>query len=332
MEFTLKTVRFLGRDCNVICQNENGPCPLIAIANVLLLQNRISISTDRSFIALSELVQIIANKVLEGILVSKHPEHGKLLESVFNILPKLANGLDLNVIFSSVNKFEFTEEMSLFDALGIPLLHGWLYDVNDSKLSSAIGDLSYNHLIFKVVDYKTLLDKMNQDPSSNSTNSLQDNKTGDTQTADTVNPTGSSSNSTSGQHATADLLDLAYNSQEEEPIPAGAAARSKAAAGVQGSRADQTSSTTDTEEQLLLEHGQIYEQFLSSTAPQLTQAGVLGLYNFMRDRQLAVLFRNNHFSTIFCLNGQLFILVTDLGYLHEPSVVWELLALDGVAG
>ena len=37
----------------------------------------------------------------------------------------------------------------------------------------------------------------------------------------------------------------------------------------------------------------------------------------MRERQLAVFFRNNHFSTLFRLEGALYSLVTDLGYLHE---------------
>jgi hypothetical protein len=37
----------------------------------------------------------------------------------------------------------------------------------------------------------------------------------------------------------------------------------------------------------------------------------------MRERQLAVFFRNNHFSTLFRFGGALYSLVTDLGYLHE---------------
>ena len=41
-------------------------------------------------------------------------------------------------------------------------------------------------------------------------------------------------------------------------------------------------------------------------------------------------FRNNHFNTLFCHKGQLYLLVTDLGFLWERGVVWE--ALCSVQG
>jgi hypothetical protein len=76
----------------------------------------------------------------------------------------------------------------------------------------------------------------------------------------------------------------------------------------------------------------------------------------MRERELAVFFRNNHFSTIFkvrlagcghiCwlgplflltrphsshaplvpspqINGSVYLLVTDIGFRDQPSIVWE---------
>lgn len=80
----------------------------------------------------------------------------------------------------------------------------------------------------------------------------------------------------------------------------------------------------------LLREGEIIESFLSLTASQLTYLGLLSLHQRIRERQLAVFFRNNHFSTMFRFEGQLYLLVTDLGYQHEPSVVWELLdEIDG---
>ena len=45
-----------------------------------------------------------------------------------------------------------------------------------------------------------------------------------------------------------------------------------------------------------------------------------------------VFFRNNHFSTAFSLNGVLYNLVTDQGYLGEPDVVWEVLAVGADLG
>jgi len=43
-------------------------------------------------------------------------------------------------------------------------------------------------------------------------------------------------------------------------------------------------------------------------------------------------FRNNHFSTLYKYNGEIYTLVTDLGYLDEVGIVWEKLAeIDGDA-
>lgn len=262
MEFGLKKISFFGRECPIICQNENGPCPLLAIANVLLLQNKISISTDVSFISLAELTQIVANAILEKIGSSTLPDHVKLVESVLNILPKLANGLDLNVIFSGVNNFEFTEEISVFDAMNIQLLHGWVYDASDTVTASVVGNQSYNHLIFRLVEYKSLSSK------------------GDT---------------TAGEETKIETAGIEEGAGQGKDV------------------------------KLLCYEGGVIEAFLNKTAQQFTYAGMLALYNTLHDRQFAVFFRNNHFSTLFFYNGQLFSLITDLGYREETAVVWEIL-------
>jgi hypothetical protein len=36
-------VQFFGRSVKVVMQNENGPCPLLAIANVLSLRNELNL-------------------------------------------------------------------------------------------------------------------------------------------------------------------------------------------------------------------------------------------------------------------------------------------------
>lgn len=76
--------------------------------------------------------------------------------------------------------------------------------------------------------------------------------------------------------------------------------------------------------------GEVIESFLSDTASQLTYYGLMCLYQTMKDRELGVFFRNNHFCTLFRFEQRLFLLCTDQGYLYEPFVVWELLdEIDG---
>jgi hypothetical protein len=71
-------------------------------------------------------------------------------------------------------------------------------------------------------------------------------------------------------------------------------------------------------------------RFLEETATQLTFHGLAELHQRIRDEDLCVFFRNNHFNTLYKHNGDLYILVTDQGYLHKPDLVWERLdALDG---
>ena len=44
--YKLKTIDFLGRRVPIVVQNANGPCPMLALANVLLLRNQIQLSPD----------------------------------------------------------------------------------------------------------------------------------------------------------------------------------------------------------------------------------------------------------------------------------------------
>ncbi len=53
-----KLITFLGRRVRVLSQNENGPCPLLALANVMLLRGTIFIHQDTVSIALEELVEV----------------------------------------------------------------------------------------------------------------------------------------------------------------------------------------------------------------------------------------------------------------------------------
>jgi hypothetical protein len=49
----------------------------------------------------------------------------------------------------------------------------------------------------------------------------------------------------------------------------------------------------------LLHDGAIVDRFLAESASQLTYFGLIMLHEGMKERELAVFFRNNHFSTLF---------------------------------
>ena len=88
---------------------------------------------------------------------------------------------------------------------------------------------------------------------------------------------------------------------------------------------DKNSSDSTLVSQSLVAHN-----FLEESASQLTYHGLCELVSMMKDNELAIFFRNNHFSTIYKHKDEIFLLVTDQGFLKENSVVWETLnSIDG---
>ncbi|KAG9352186.1 hypothetical protein JZ751_020599 [Albula glossodonta] len=82
-------------------------------------------------------------------------------------------------------------------------------------------------------------------------------------------------------------------------------------------------SCKQSENSELAGEGYVAEQFLNSTATQLTYHGLCELTSSVQEGELCVFFRNNHFSTMTKFKGQLYLLVTDQGFLTEEKVVWE---------
>lgn len=79
------------------------------------------------------------------------------------------------------------------------------------------------------------------------------------------------------------------------------------------------------DEQLMLEDVSNVKYFLSSSATQLTAHGLKTMADALGPGSIAILFRNDHFSTLYKHphSGQLFTLVTDMGYAGHDEVVWE---------
>lgn len=68
--YKLKRIDFFGRTVPVALQNENGPCPLLAIANVLLLRKQIELPEHAPDI--SQVNRIAMQQVLQALLKHGH--------------------------------------------------------------------------------------------------------------------------------------------------------------------------------------------------------------------------------------------------------------------
>ncbi|KAK3287192.1 hypothetical protein CYMTET_5286 [Cymbomonas tetramitiformis] len=150
--YKLKKIRYTGKDVCIVLQNLNGPCPLIGIANVLLLRGDVSIPQDHGQIKSARLLELVSNHILER---TKHSTDENLKYSVseaIDALPRMQYGLNVNIRFNDVEGFEYMSDSTVFDVLGIRLLHGWLLDANDEETLRVIGNSAYNQLAERLVE------------------------------------------------------------------------------------------------------------------------------------------------------------------------------------
>ncbi|VDK79171.1 unnamed protein product [Litomosoides sigmodontis] len=222
----------------VVMQNENGPCPLLAVINVLLLRGQITLPCGSTEVSEKKLLQFVADCILrlkpKDIDEAEIPNYEQNVSDVLALIPSLPKGLDVNIHFTGVKRFEYTPACALFDILNIPLMHGWIIDQADQELLRVVDGLSYNRIVEKIV------------------------------------------------------------------------------------------STNNESENYMLRN------FLNSSASQLTTQGIRELLSNLKDGEIAVLFRNNHFQTLAKQKDALYVLVTDMGFLGESAVMWETLdCIDG---
>jgi len=378
--YQVKRVSFFGRkDVPIICQNENGPCPLLAIANVLLLRNAIALegSPDRPEVSHAELMSLLAARLLDvndkstsrDEMVRQNQEQN--LNDAMAVLPTLATGLDVNVRFRHPLDFEFTAELAVFDLLDVTLCHAWVAGPEHAAARDAIGARSYNQLMERLVELATAEEA---EAEAETMTSGEARARSATQTNSPNAP--NAPNDERVEHdvdaeedaALRAALALSLDDADTKTVPSSptsptsrvvSAALGEVVAEVAADASDVTGSSSSPREGV--EHTQkqkqkqkrrenetetenenenendavardarrrervVLDAFLESSASQLTRAGLRDARDAVKERELAVFFRNNHFATVFKLDGALYLLATDQGYLREPDVVWETL-------
>ena len=260
----------------VMVQNANGPCPLLALVNALVLSTPATAVTAlvetlrvREQISLGLLLDAVFDELISG----RRGDAAQNLPDVSDLYAFLVNlhsGMNVNPCFVSSGElmnlmdapidipssshdfrkpggFEGTREMRLYSTFAIPLIHGWIPPRTHPGFAAlkrrAINYEDAQNLLFREEDLEEKLKDRGLDP----------------------------------------------------------------------------------EEQLVLEDIASVKYFLSSTATQLTGYGLDTITETLIPGSLAILFRNDHFSTLYRhpRSGQLLTLVTDMGYAGHDEVVWE---------
>ncbi|TPX72412.1 hypothetical protein SpCBS45565_g00570 [Spizellomyces sp. 'palustris'] len=298
--YRLKPITYLDprtdtpRRLKIITQNRNGPCPLLALCNVLLLRGDIEIRYERDEVDYEYIVELIGDWLTTRLPLSspnassptspsfssgRHTsaDFSKNFTDVLEIIPvginsplqTLQTGLDVNVRFDSPFSFEVTSSLLVFDLFKIILCHGWTVDPQDEETHRVVVTEcgSYNRVVEKVI---------------------------------------------------------------EGEIAAGHQAKGK-----EKMVAEEEYEEASRKREQLIHDGLVCKGFLDATASQLTYHGLQTLCEALEPNSLAVLFRNNHFSTLFKRVGKdgtiaLYTLVTDQGFVGAEAVVWE--TMDNVEG
>ncbi|KAJ2653471.1 hypothetical protein IWW40_000525 [Coemansia sp. RSA 1250] len=117
------------REVKIVTQNENGPCPLIALINVLLLGNVVQLEGTRRTISEEEMTQMLANTLLQHDAASPAVAETDVA-AILSLLPTLNRGLDVDLQFAHIYDFAESPPLQLFRAFGVDLVHGWVVDVD----------------------------------------------------------------------------------------------------------------------------------------------------------------------------------------------------------
>lgn len=148
-----KDVLFQGLERKIIMQNENGPCGLIAIANILLLRGQVSLQPpDRPLVS----YEYISSLIAEYLLTRPQQPDPQALEEALSMLPSTQHGLNLNPSFLSNDEFYSSgsqaRHLALFDLLGIKLYHGFLPDQSYPEVYELVTQAgSYDAAVDQVV-------------------------------------------------------------------------------------------------------------------------------------------------------------------------------------
>ncbi|KAJ2908738.1 hypothetical protein GGI21_002583 [Coemansia aciculifera] len=246
------------RDVKIVTQSENGPCPLLALINVLTLStpgfsplnSSLSTTTD------SELIELLANHLLT--LSSSGGDESDIVGSVLSVLPTLSKGLDVDLQFSHIYDFAATEASRLFRAFGVDLVHGWVVDPEEDRAVAGILLDHCRNSYEGAVEFIFAADEL------------------------------------SGGQV------VGRDGDKVEELPGG-----------DRSVADAV----------------LLNEWMLANATQLTDCGLFRLGTMLPDNHLCVLFRNNHFSTLFRRSpGELYLLCTDDVVAGDDRIVWETLS------
>jgi hypothetical protein len=316
IEFETCLVRLDGQTLRrVVLQDRNGPCPLLAMANVLSLRGECTIPLTNAQLQLTTaeaLGNLIATAALEKLQTASELVRDQLIADVLATIPKLRDGMDVNIRFDAPDSHELTPDTTLLDVLNIRMVHGWVADPScDGPCAVALRSNSYNSLVNGLIELCEQRSPPTPPPSS--TAAPPTSATDDAAAPSSETVVQSPSNKADALEEGASASPVSVPTRDS---PAPAPPRSKESDGIA-----------------------VYEReirdWLQNTATQLTVTGLAALAQCLGEDEFAILFRANHFAVVASRFDTIrqqrmpFLLITDV-VLASRGSHWESLEdLDG---
>ena len=158
----LKRIEFNGEERVIVMQSVNGPCPIIALANCLSLQGRLSPGrTAKGNVISSKALRHEVIAYLQTVPARPHflspPDVNGAKTLRYSVetatkddlelfteekLKGMYDGLNVSPFFHCVDAFEADANLSLFGVAGVRLLHSWIIDAQDEQMKG-IRERSY---------------------------------------------------------------------------------------------------------------------------------------------------------------------------------------------
>ena len=268
------------RRSSMLTQNKNGPCPLLALVNALILgaKNESQAALDEALRPREQVsLGLIIETLMDELLSRGFDAVGEVMPDVDELnhfLMRLRTGMNANPRFvppsapppnlmdaddsmlnvpqhqrasQRLGTFEATTDMKLYGSFQVPLVHGWLPESGSDAARAFAGSA----------------------PTYEDAQALQFQEE-----------------------------ELEYKLMHQ--------------------------GLSESEQNMWQDITSI-KNFLKAYPTQLTPSGLEGVRDSVPSGSFAIMFRNDHFSTIYKHpeSGQLFTLITDAGYAERDEIIWE---------
>ncbi|KAL1964367.1 hypothetical protein VTN77DRAFT_7052 [Rasamsonia byssochlamydoides] len=150
------------RESPVLVQNKNGPCPLLALVNGLVMRSEknaqppiVKALQTREQISLGLLIQALFDE-----LTTYHGEDEELpdIEALSRFLTMLHTGMNVNPRLtlespSAVGSFLETNDLRLYGTFKVPLVHGWIASPS-SEAHAALSRVAQYHEDIQLLQFR----------------------------------------------------------------------------------------------------------------------------------------------------------------------------------